>query len=135
SNNSELFASEEACELLPLDLREQLRRAQTADLKPAPVAGAEVLLTSKLVTDLTINMLGPVQIVRDPARPLAADAWTTRRARDILCFITSRRHHRASKDTIIDVFWTDADIEIVEKNFHPTISHIRKAVNSNQPLK
>jgi two-component SAPR family response regulator len=23
----------------------------------------------------------------------------------------------------------------VEKNFHPTVSHIRKALNSNQPLK
>ena len=80
-------------------------------------------------------MLGPVQIVRDPTRPLAADAWTTRRARDILCFITSRRHHRASKDKIIDTFWGETDLEVVEKNFHPTVSHIRKALNSNQPLK
>jgi LuxR family transcriptional regulator, maltose regulon positive regulatory protein len=80
-------------------------------------------------------MLGPVEIFRDPARPLAADAWTTKRARDILCFIASRRHRRASKDTIIDTFWGEADFEAVEKNFHPTVSHIRKALNSNQPLK
>src|SRR4029453_17098191 len=58
-----------------------------------------------------------------------------RRARDILCFIVSRRHRRASKDTIIDTFWGDTDMSIIEKNFHPTISHIRKALNSNQPLK
>jgi DNA-binding SARP family transcriptional activator len=80
-------------------------------------------------------MLGPVEIIRDPARPLAADAWTTKRARDILCFIASRRHRRASKDTIIDTFWGEADFDAVEKNFHPTVSHIRKALNSNQPLK
>jgi DNA-binding SARP family transcriptional activator len=80
-------------------------------------------------------MLGPVEVLRDPARPLAADAWPTRRARDILCFIASRRHHRASKDTIIDTFWGETDMEAVEKNFHPTVSHIRKALNSNQPLK
>lgn len=133
--NPDLFATEEAQELLPLDLREQLTRAQKPDLKPAAFVGSETTLTSKAVTDLTINMLGPVQIVRDPTRPLAADAWTTRRARDILCFITSRRHHRASKDTIIDTFWGEADFEVVEKNFHPTVSHIRKALNSNQPLK
>ena len=69
------------------------------------------------------------------ARPFAADAWTTRRARDILCFIASRSHRRASKDTIIDTFWGETEIPAVEKNFHPTISHIRKALNSNQPLK
>ncbi|MDQ3665731.1 MAG: hypothetical protein M3410_03865 [Acidobacteriota bacterium] len=135
SKNPELFATEEAQELLPLDLREQLTRAQKPDLKPAAVQGAEIALTSKTVTDLTINMFGPVQIVRDPTRPLAADAWTTRRARDIFCFITSRRHHRASKDTIIDTFWGETDLEVVEKNFHPTVSHIRKALNSNQPLR
>ena len=89
----------------------------------------------KAVVDLTINMLGPVEIYRDPAKPFAADAWTTKRARDILCFISSRRHRRASKDTIIDIFWGESDLEVVEKNFHPTVSHIRKALNSNQPLK
>ena len=47
SNNPELFATEEAQELLPLDLREQLARAQKPDLKPAAVPGAEIALTSK----------------------------------------------------------------------------------------
>ncbi|MDQ3805368.1 MAG: hypothetical protein M3416_16250, partial [Acidobacteriota bacterium] len=69
------------------------------------------------------------------AKPFAPDAWVTRRARDILCFIASRRHRRASKDTIIDTFWGESDFAAVEKNFHPTISHIRKALNSKQPLK
>src|SRR5262249_3063435 len=55
--------------------------------------------------------------------------------RDILCFIVSRRHHRVPKDTIIDTFWGESEVEIVEKNFHPTVSHIRKALNSNQALK
>ncbi|CAN5608105.1 hypothetical protein BH20ACI3_BH20ACI3_13460 [soil metagenome] len=135
SNNLGLFATEEARELLPLDLRGQLAGTLKPAFKPVAFQEAEIALTSKTVTDLTINMLGPMQIVRDPTRPLAADAWTTRRARDILCFITSRRHHRASKDTIIDTFWGEADLEVVEKNFHPTVSHIRKALNSNQPLK
>jgi DNA-binding SARP family transcriptional activator len=86
-------------------------------------------------SDLTINMLGPVEIYRDPARLLAPDAWTSKRARDILCFIASRPHRRASKDTIIDTFWPDDDFESVEKKFHPTISYVRKALNSNQLLR
>ena len=102
-------------------------------MAPQPVTATD--LTPGPLVDLTLNMLGPVEIFRDPARPFAADAWTTRRARDILCFIVSRRHHRAPKDTIIDMFWTEDNIETIEKNFHPTVSHIRKALNSNQPLK
>jgi LuxR family maltose regulon positive regulatory protein len=135
-NNPRLFSQPEAAELLPLDVREQLAAsAGRVVQKEAQAPRAIEIAASQPVTDLTINMLGPVEIFRDPARPLAADAWTTKRARDILCFIASRRHRRASKDTIIDTFWGEADFEAVEKNFHPTVSHIRKALNSNQPLK
>ena len=131
--NPVLLANGDAAELLPADVREQTLSAPP----PPPVTqpAEEVGLQSKPVTDLTINMLGPIEIFRDPLRPLSADAWTTKRARDILCFIASRRHRRASKDTIIDTFWGEADFDVVEKNFHPTVSHIRKALNSNQPLK
>jgi LuxR family transcriptional regulator, maltose regulon positive regulatory protein len=135
ANNPELFSTEEAAELLPSDLRSQVSQAAKPPVRAVSVQLAEIALASKPVTDLTLNMLGPVEILRDSTRPLAADAWTTRRARDILCFIASRRHHRASKDMIIDTFWGETDIEVVEKNFHPTVSHIRKALNSNQPLK
>lgn len=133
AQHPELFAMEESRALLPADLLDQLAAAGKPQQKPAAIRVAEIEATT--VTDLTINMLGPVQIIRDPTRPLAADAWTTRRARDILCFVASRRHHRASKDTIVDTFWGETDLEVVEKNFHPTVSHIRKALNSNQPLK
>jgi LuxR family maltose regulon positive regulatory protein len=128
-----LFASEDARELLPADLRVHVATGsqRMAETISAPVA----VLTTRPLVDLTLNMLGPVEIVRDPARPFAGDAWTTRRARDILCFIASRRHHRTPKDAIVDTFWGETDPETVEKNFHPTVSHIRKALNSNQPLK
>ncbi len=135
ARHTQLLAHPEALELLPPDVREHLRLAQLApDVKPLRRA-SDVVIVPTSVTDLTIKLLGPVEIFRDPARPFAADAWITKRARDILCFIASRRHRRVSKDTIIDTFWGDADFAAVEKNFHPTISHIRKALNSNQPLK
>jgi LuxR family maltose regulon positive regulatory protein len=132
SAHPEMFSSEDAQELLPADLRTQLADA------PRLAASRIVMSTTisaKPLVDLTINMLGPVEIFRDLARPFAADAWTTRRARDILCFIASRRHYRAPKDAIIDTFWGETDLKTVEKNFHPTMSHVRKALNSNQPLK
>jgi ATP/maltotriose-dependent transcriptional regulator MalT/DNA-binding SARP family transcriptional activator len=131
-SHPEVFASEDAQELLPADLRAELSSILTRG--PQPPAVPVAVFSARPLVDLGIKMLGPVQIVRDPARPFAADAWTTRRARDILCFIASRRHRRVAKDTIIDTFWAEDDLG-VEKNFHPTISHIRKALNSNQPLK
>jgi LuxR family transcriptional regulator, maltose regulon positive regulatory protein len=133
----QVFAAPEAAELLPADLRELLPAAAAA----TAAAGVPSLRAPLRVepqqplADLTVRLLGAVEIFRDPARPFAADAWVTRRARDILCFIASRRHRRVSKDTIIDTFWGESDFGSVEKNFHPTISHIRKALNSNQPLK
>ncbi|HZI20410.1 MAG TPA: tetratricopeptide repeat protein [Pyrinomonadaceae bacterium] len=140
SEYPQVFA--DALELLPADLREQLTAPPAgagAGAAPAgeaaPVARPSIVVSSQPAADLTVQMLGAVEIFRDPARPFAADAWVTRRARDILCFIASRRHRRASKDTIIDTFWGEADFAAVEKNFHPTISHIRKALNSRQPLK
>ncbi|HUE83281.1 MAG TPA: bacterial transcriptional activator domain-containing protein [Pyrinomonadaceae bacterium] len=130
----ELFSAEEAAELLPSDLKEQVTIARSI---PAPleVKASEGSLGAQVVTDLTIKMFGPVEIIRDPNRPLSADAWTTRRSRDILCFIASRRNRRAAKDMIIDTFWGETKQEVVERNFHPTVSHVRKALNSNQPLK
>ncbi len=131
----QLFATQDAASLLPTDLREQVALAAQQPAPPPSTGTTVVVVPTAPAVDLTINMLGSVEIFRDPARPLAADAWVTKRARDILCFIASRRHRRASKDTIIDTFWPDADFAVVEKNFHPTVSHIRKALNSNQPLK
>jgi LuxR family maltose regulon positive regulatory protein len=130
TTHSEVFSSEEAAELLPADLRPHNVLSQGVPSEPPTIQ-----LKTEPVTDLTVNMLGPVAVFRDRRRPPALDAWTTRRSRDIFCFIASRRHRRASKDTIIDTFWDETDVDSVEKNFHPTISHIRKALNSNQPLK
>lgn len=132
-DHAELFRVPEIFEFLPEEIREQLSEPVTT-VSAIPVLATPVAVTP-ILTDLTVSMLGHIDIVRDPARPLAADAWTTKRARDILCFIVSRPHHRAAKDVIIDTFWGETDFEAVEKNFHPTISHIRKALNSNQALK
>jgi two-component SAPR family response regulator len=92
-------------------------------------------LAAAPVTDLTVRLLGHAEVFRDPDRPFAPDAWTTRRAREIFCFLAESRQRRISKDVLIEAFWPDDDPASVEKNFHPTISHIRKALNSRQSLK
>lgn len=129
--NTALFRDDEVIDKLPPDLRAELGAAPsvTAAMVPAQVEAPAP------VTDLTVKVLGHADIFRDAGKPFAADAWTTRRARDIFCFIATARHRRVDKDVLIDLFWGDEDIEAVEKNFHPTISHIRKALNSRQSFK
>jgi ATP/maltotriose-dependent transcriptional regulator MalT/DNA-binding SARP family transcriptional activator len=127
--NPAIFGHEDIVDRLPVDLREELsaepsvRPAHVQSQPPAPI------------TDLTIRLLGPVEIFRDPSVQFAADAWTTRRARDIFCYIATSKNRRVLKDVLIEAFWSDDDLDTVEKNFHPTISHIRKALNSRQPFK
>jgi LuxR family maltose regulon positive regulatory protein len=131
--NPQIFADEEIFEKLPLDLREAVTEGMGKETPAHP--SSLIPHPSKMVTDLTINVLGHVEIFRDAAKPFAADAWTTRRARDIFCYIATSKHRRVAKDVLIDVFWPDEDPQTVEKNFHPTISHIRKALNSRQSFK
>ncbi|MBA3352217.1 MAG: tetratricopeptide repeat protein [Blastocatellia bacterium] len=128
--NPGIFGSEDIFERLPLDLRQEL----SAERSVAPELIVRVP-NSTSVTDLTVKVLGPVEIFRDPANPFAPDAWTTRRARDIFCYIATSKHRRVPKDVVIEAFWRDDDPATVEKNFHPTISHVRKALNSRQAFK
>ena len=134
--NPKLFADEEIFERLPLDLRQAVTDKPASVEKAAAVAAINVVpATPQIITDLTVNVLGHVEIFRDAAKPFAADAWTTRRARDIFCYIATSKHRRVAKDVLIEAFWPGEDPATVEKNFHPTISHIRKALNSRQAFK
>lgn len=85
--------------------------------------------------DLVINLLGPVEVLREQGRRLASDAWTLSRALKVLCFIASRQNHRATKDAIVETFWGQTPVGDIDKNFWPTISYIRRALNSNQNVK
>ena len=126
----DIFRIEEIAERLPFDLTEEM----TAE---PPTASAAAVIVEPVITltDLTVSVLGPIEIFRDPSKPFAPDAWTTRRSRDIFCYIATSKHRRVAKDVLIDAFWPDDDPTIIEKNFHPTISHIRKALNSRQSFK
>lgn len=130
-NNPKFFKDEDILEKLPLDLRENIGKEKTKQ----KVSSISISQEVEFVTDLTVKLLGPIEIYRDVDNPIPAEAWTTRRARDIFCFIASSPHNQAKKDIVIEEFWRDEDPKTIEKNFHPTISHLRKALNSKQAFK
>ena len=136
TNNPAFFGDEEVSEKLPLDLRELVRSEETKiESKEAEISPAFSQAQPSPVVDLTIRTFGFVEIFRDETKPFAPDAWTTRRARDIFLYIATSKHRRVDKDVLIDAFWGEDDPKTIEKNFHPTISHIRKALNSRQAFK
>ncbi|MFL6215906.1 MAG: BTAD domain-containing putative transcriptional regulator [Blastocatellia bacterium] len=108
--------------------------APTAPANRLRQAAPVELFIERPNVDLAIRMLGPVEVCRDPAEPLK-EAWRLIKSLHILCYIASRRNHRAPKEQIIETFWGDADTDTIAKNFHPTISHMRKALNSGQVVK
>jgi len=105
--------------------------AGSTSVTAAPLIPVVVERTS---FDLAINMLGPVEVFRDPAG-MAKEAWRLSKSLHILCYLGSRRNHRAPKEALVDLFWGDADEDTVAKNFHPTISHMRKALNTGQVVR
>lgn len=79
--------------------------------------------------DLTVRLLGPIEVYRDVERKIPASAWKIKRALQIFCYVASSRSRRASKDRIVDALWGEARPSVIEKNFHPTISFLRRALN------
>ena len=142
SKNPRLFSDETVIEKLPLDLRETVKSQESKieNLERDRILNDSSLITISdsgipIITDLTVRVLGFVEIYRDAAKPFAPDAWTTKRARDIFCFIATGKNRRVEKDVLIDTFWGEDEPTTIEKNFHPTISHIRKALNNGQSFK
>ncbi len=137
--NPKFFGDEEVAAKLPPDLRPAQSKQDPQNLSAVNAItlpkGIGIQISENAVVDLTVKTLGFVEIYRDRSRPFAADAWTTKRARDIFCYIATSPFRRVDKDVLVDIFWRDEDPDTIEKNFHPTISHIRKALNSNQTFK
>ncbi|HKY32403.1 MAG TPA: BTAD domain-containing putative transcriptional regulator [Candidatus Polarisedimenticolia bacterium] len=79
--------------------------------------------------DLTARLLGPVEVFRDAGERIPPRVWKVRRALHMFCFLAASRDHRASKDRLADALWGEARLDTIEKNFHPTISMLRRALN------
>ncbi|MEW6734061.1 MAG: tetratricopeptide repeat protein [Acidobacteriota bacterium] len=79
--------------------------------------------------DLTVKLFGSIQIYSTARQRPEKYTWSLKQALSIFCFIAAS-NRRATKDAIIDLFWQEAPASVIAKNFHPTISYIRKALNS-----
>ena len=84
--------------------------------------------------DLTIRLFGPIEVYRDADNKIPARAWKLRRALEIFCYLATSRERRATKEKIVDALWGDARLSAIEKNFHPTVSFLRGALNHGRQV-
>lgn len=100
-------------------LREHFRRwGIGAGLVPEAPAAAP---------SLQIEMLGGLRIFV-AGRPLAAESWKRRKARDIFAYLVSLRGTPVPRSRLIDLFWPETEADAAHDNLRVTISAIRKAV-------
>jgi ATP/maltotriose-dependent transcriptional regulator MalT/DNA-binding SARP family transcriptional activator len=109
--------------------------ASPAGLSPAAAAHLAAFrrpgtLSSDVAgADLTVRLLGPIEVYRDEQRKIPAQAWKIRRALQVFCYLAVARDHRATRDRLADALWGAARPSVIERNFHPTISFLRRALN------
>jgi len=85
-------------------------------------------------SDLTIRLFGPIEVYRDADNKIPPRAWKLRRALEVFCYLAAARERRATKEKIVDALWGDARLSAIEKNFHPTISFLRGALNHGRKV-
>lgn len=78
---------------------------------------------------IDIDLLGPPRVVDSSGtggpRPVR---WTLRRALMTLAYLLLAPQHRVSRDELIDAVWDGVDERGIAKNFHPTLSTLRRVL-------
>lgn len=54
--------------------------------------------------------------------------WPFQRALEILAFLALAQSFEAARDELVEAVWAEASEESIEKNFHPSVSHVRGAL-------
>ncbi|MDD5087715.1 MAG: BTAD domain-containing putative transcriptional regulator [bacterium] len=74
--------------------------------------------------------LGPLRFAV-AGEEIAHDSWKSGRSRAILAYLAFYPKHKHTRGKLIELFWEDIESSVAEKNFHPTLSYIKSALNSN----
>jgi DNA-binding SARP family transcriptional activator/ketosteroid isomerase-like protein len=98
-----------------------------------PVAPAEPAVAAG--PGFRLAFLGPPRVwpVRDGARPEPDPQelrWPLKRCLRTLAFLAVAPGREVSRDELLEALWGDADEATIERNFHPTLSHLRRTLRA-----
>jgi DNA-binding SARP family transcriptional activator len=76
-----------------------------------------------------VQLLGAPAVRRRDAEGDAVEVhFPLRRALEVFAFLATAPGFAASRGEIVEAVWRDVDEETVTRNFHPTISHLRRSL-------
>jgi DNA-binding SARP family transcriptional activator len=76
-----------------------------------------------------VRLLGRPSVRRlDPDGGEVEVEWRLRRALLVFAFLAAAPDLRAGKEELVEAVWPEADPETVRRNFHPTLSWLRRAL-------
>jgi DNA-binding SARP family transcriptional activator len=80
--------------------------------------------------EVRIALLGAPRVTLLPEAETAEEVeihWPLKRALKILAYLASSKDFQAPRDDLVAALWPEDDEERIARNFHPTLSHLRRA--------
>jgi len=111
-------------------LRERQRREARAG-RSRPAAGAQVWSPEQR-TAFILNLLGaPAARQRGPEGETPVEC-RLKRSFQILAYLASSPGLEAARDELIEAIWPTEGEQTIDRNFHPTLSHLRRALEGGR---
>ena len=80
-----------------------------------------------------VTLLGkPTVRLKPEGRPPVDLVFPLERAFLVFAYLATAPGFEASRDELVEAIWADEDEETVEKNFHPTLSYLRRALSPDE---
>lgn len=79
---------------------------------------------------IEVNYLGPLRFNVE-GEGIDHDAWKSGRSRAVLAYFALWPKRKYTREKLIELFWEDAESLSSTRNFHPTLSYIKTALNSS----
>ena len=81
-----------------------------------------------------VSLLGLGRVHRLlPGRPPERLRWSLRRAFKAFAYLAAAPEMEAGRDELEEAVWYGADDEAIRRNFHPTLSHLRRSLRGGAP--
>lgn len=115
--------------------RERHRRRPTGAVAAAPPRPATVAGPAAARPAYVLCLLGsPVARQRDESEERDLDC-RLRRSFQVLAYLASSPEMEAGREELIEAIWPTEGERTIDRNFHPTLSHLRRALESGRKLK
>jgi DNA-binding SARP family transcriptional activator len=112
--------------LLAAALERERRRRRPARGVPPPAPASTG--AAALPAVYTLGLLGtPISRQRDEEGERELD-WRLRRSLQVLAFLASSPGLQAGREEVIEAVWPTEGERTIERNFHPTLSHLRRTL-------